>query len=151
MSKSTVTPNGIPISSVTHCYTWLQRISLGYKTLFLRKALYVSSSPPPPSPLPPSLLPPPSSLLHPAARDLKSYGISHKIDDSGGSIGRRYARTDEIGIPFGVTIDFDTVHSDTVTLRERNSMKQIRASVSRGTTLILQLKSHYELSPLLSL
>lgn len=62
---------------------------------------------------------------------LNEMDISHKIDDSGGSIGRRYARTDEIGIPFGVTIDFDTVHKQpcTVTLRERNSMKQIRMPV----------------------
>ena len=63
------------------------------------------------------------------AKDLKSRGISHKIDDSGGSIGRRYARTDEIGIPFGVTIDFDTVQSNSATVRERNSMRQIRAKV----------------------
>ena len=63
------------------------------------------------------------------AKDLKSRGISHKIDDSGGSIGRRYARTDEIGIPFGVTVDFDSVQSNSATVRERNSMRQIRAKV----------------------
>ena len=40
---------------------------------------------------------------------LTSLGVSHRVDDSSGSIGRRYARTDEISIPFGVTIDFDTV------------------------------------------
>ena len=68
-------------------------------------------------------------LSFPIAKDLKSRGISHKIDDSGGSIGRRYARTDEIGIPFGVTIDFDTVQSNSATVRERNSMRQIRAKV----------------------
>ena len=67
---------------------------------------------------------------HTAAQGLKSRGISHKIDDSGGSIGKRYARTDEIGIPFGVTVDFDTVKTNSATLRERDSMRQIRASVS---------------------
>ncbi|KAI1242548.1 hypothetical protein IHE44_0000078 [Lamprotornis superbus] len=36
-------------------------------------------------------------------------GISHKVDDAAGSIGRRYARTDEIGVAFGITIDFDTI------------------------------------------
>ena len=66
------------------------------------------------------------------AEGLKLRGISHKIDDSGGSIGRRYARTDEIGIPFGITVDFDSVQSDTATLRERNSMRQIRAKVREG-------------------
>lgn len=54
--------------------------------------------------------------------------ISHRVDDSSGSIGRRYARTDEIAIPYGVTVDFDTVNKapQTVTLRERNSTQQIR-------------------------
>ncbi len=58
-------------------------------------------------------------------------GVSHKVDDSSGSIGRRYARTDEIGVAFGITIDFDTVNKTphTATLRDRDSMRQIRAEV----------------------
>ena len=58
--------------------------------------------------------------------------ISCKIDDSGGTIGRRYARTDEIGIPYGITVDFDTVNKEprTVTLRERNTTRQVRCEVS---------------------
>lgn len=59
--------------------------------------------------------------------------ISHRVDDTGGSIGRRYARTDQISIPFAVTVDFDTlaapIEAATVTLRERDSLKQIRAEV----------------------
>lgn len=53
------------------------------------------------------------------------------MDDSSGSIGRRYARTDEIGVAFGITIDFDTVNKTphTATLRDRDSMRQIRAEV----------------------
>lgn len=53
------------------------------------------------------------------------------MDDSSGSIGRRYARTDEIGVAFGITIDFDTVNRTphTATLRDRDSMRQIRAEV----------------------
>jgi glycyl-tRNA synthetase len=43
----------------------------------------------------------------------------------------RYARTDEIGIPFGVTVDFDTLKDNTVTLRERDSTNQIRVNVSQ--------------------
>jgi glycyl-tRNA synthetase len=50
-------------------------------------------------------------------------GISSKVDDSGQSIGRRYARTDECGIPFAITVDFDTLTDNTVTLRELHSMK----------------------------
>lgn len=65
-----------------------------------------------------------------AAALLTQAGISHKIDNSSGSIGRRYARSDEIAIPFAITIDFDTLKQPyTVTLRERDSMKQIRANV----------------------
>lgn len=53
--------------------------------------------------------------------------MSHKVDDSSGSIGRRYARTDEIAIPYGITIDFDTLKEPhSVTLRERDSMTQLR-------------------------
>jgi glycyl-tRNA synthetase len=41
-------------------------------------------------------------------------------------VGKRYSRLDEIGIPFGITIDFDTIDDKQVTLREINSMDQIR-------------------------
>src|SRR6201999_2208013 len=56
--------------------------------------------------------------------------------DEGGAIGRRYRRQDEIGTPFGVTVDFETLGekdatlTDTVTLRERDSMKQERVKIS---------------------
>ena len=50
--------------------------------------------------------------------------------DVAGAIGRRYRRQDEIGTPFGVTIDFDTLTDDTVTLRDRDSMKQIRLKIA---------------------
>ena len=46
--------------------------------------------------------------------------------DEAGSIGKRYRRQDEIGTPFCVTIDFDTLENDTVTIRDRDSMEQIR-------------------------
>ncbi|XP_045558824.1 glycine--tRNA ligase [Salmo salar] len=68
-------------------------------------------------------------------------GVSHKVDDSSGSIGRRYARTDEIGVAFGITIDFDTVNKTphTATLRDRDSMRQIRAEVSELPGIIRDL------------
>jgi len=44
--------------------------------------------------------------------------------DRGGSIGRRYRRQDEVGTPYGVTIDFDTIEKGTVTIRDRDSMEQ---------------------------
>jgi len=48
------------------------------------------------------------------------------IYDDSGSIGRRYVRADEIGIPFAVTIDHQTLKDDTVTIRDRDSKRQIR-------------------------
>ena len=54
-----------------------------------------------------------------------THDCSPQVDDSSGAIGRRYARTDEIGIPFGITVDFDTVKLQTVTVRERNTCSQV--------------------------
>jgi len=48
------------------------------------------------------------------------------IYDESGSIGRRYARADEIGVPLAVTIDFQTLEDGTVTVRDRDTRKQIR-------------------------
>ncbi len=50
--------------------------------------------------------------------------------DQTGAIGRRYRRQDEVGTPFCVTIDFDTLEDDTVTLRHRDSMEQERMSLA---------------------
>ena len=46
--------------------------------------------------------------------------------DTGGSIGKRYRRQDEIGTPWGITIDHETMEDDTVTLRDRDSLEQSR-------------------------
>lgn len=62
------------------------------------------------------------------SRELRVLGISSRVDNSGASIGKRYARNDELGTPFGITVDFETVKNDSITLRERDSTKQVRAS-----------------------
>ena len=49
--------------------------------------------------------------------------------DEAGSIGKRYRRQDEIGTPMCVTIDFDTLDNDTVTIRDRDTMEQIRLKI----------------------
>ena len=49
--------------------------------------------------------------------------------DDAGSIGKRYRRQDEIGTPFCVTIDFDSLENNTVTVRDRDSMAQIRLDI----------------------
>jgi len=51
--------------------------------------------------------------------------------DQAGSIGRRYRRQDEVGTPYGVTIDHQTMEDDTVTIRDRDAMTQERVPVAR--------------------
>jgi len=50
--------------------------------------------------------------------------------DQAGSIGRRYRRMDEVGTPFGVTIDHQTIEDDTVTLRDRDTTQQVRVPIA---------------------
>jgi glycyl-tRNA synthetase len=63
--------------------------------------------------------------------------------DESGAIGRRYRRQDEAGTPFGVTVDFDTIgengpeQRDTVTLRDRDTMKQERVPIADLKELLL--------------
>ncbi|AFZ80103.1 glycyl-tRNA synthetase, putative [Theileria equi strain WA] len=78
-------------------------------------------------------------LITRVQNQLNKLGISYKIDKSGASLGKRYARTDEIGVPFAITIDFQTVKDDTLTLRERDSMKQIRIGIDKVADLVLDL------------
>jgi glycyl-tRNA synthetase len=64
-----------------------------------------------------------------AVRDLLKNYFTVTYDQAG-SIGRRYRRQDEIGTPFGVTIDHQTMEDDTVTLRDRDSTTQERIAIS---------------------
>jgi glycyl-tRNA synthetase len=62
-------------------------------------------------------------------RSLLLSGLRVEYDDAG-SIGRRYARADEAGIPLGITVDYDTLKDGSVTLRDRDSWNQIRVQIS---------------------
>jgi glycyl-tRNA synthetase len=65
--------------------------------------------------------------------------------DEGGSIGKRYRRQDEIGTPWGVTVDFDTMQDDTVTLRDRDSLEQVRIPIEGlGDELVRRLESPWQ-------
>ncbi|MTA29958.1 MAG: glycine--tRNA ligase, partial [Actinobacteria bacterium] len=71
--------------------------------------------------------------LSPVARNLAQELRGHwNIDfDDSGAIGRRYRRQDEIGTPFCITVDFETLEDQAVTVRERDSMKQERVSLDK--------------------
>jgi glycyl-tRNA synthetase len=56
--------------------------------------------------------------------------------DEGGSIGKRYRRQDEIGTPYGVTIDHQTIEDDTVTVRDRDTLEQERVAIDQLPALL---------------
>jgi len=62
--------------------------------------------------------------------------------DLSGSIGRRYRRQDEIGTPFCITVDFDTLEDNTVTIRHRDTMDQIRIKIDEIENY-LEEKTHF--------
>jgi len=78
--------------------------------------------------------------LYPRARDLAARLRQFwNVDfDDAQAIGRRYRRQDEIGTPYCVTVDFDTLDDHAVTVRERDSMTQERVSEDKVTEYLLQ-------------
>lgn len=58
--------------------------------------------------------------------------------DQAGSIGRRYRRQDEVGTPFGITVDHQTMQDNTVTLRDRDTLEQIRLPIDRLIPELIQ-------------
>ena len=77
-----------------------------------------------------------NAVVDAIAAELMESDLATRIDKSTATVGRRYSRADEIGVPFAVTVDFDTLTNGTVTLRERDSMKQIRLPKSDVTRLV---------------
>jgi glycyl-tRNA synthetase len=83
-------------------------------------------------------------LITPAlaiTKTLRENEVFVSYDDSG-TIGRRYRRNDEIGTPFSVTIDYETLDDDTVTIRDRDSMAQIRVSVGELAETLRAMIKH---------
>jgi glycyl-tRNA synthetase len=64
--------------------------------------------------------------------------------DDGGSIGKRYARSDEIGTPFAITIDYQTLEDNTVTIRNRDSTEQIRVNINDIKFFLEKVLRHLE-------
>ncbi|KAI1110311.1 glycyl-tRNA synthetase [Nemania sp. NC0429] len=73
------------------------------------------------------------------SKRLRNIGVFNRIDDTRGSIGRRYSRSDELGTPFGVTIDFHTIDDKTFTLRDRDSSRQVRGDEDQIVAAISSL------------
>mgnify|MGYP000389058723 CR=1 FL=1 len=71
---------------------------------------------------------------------LRNSGLRVEYDDSG-SIGRRYVRADEIGVPIAVTVDYQSLNDNTVTLRDRDTWRQVRVGIKDIDVLI---KSYIE-------
>ena len=82
-------------------------------------------------------------FIEPIRTILVQNGIPYKIDKVD-TIGKRYARTDEIGIPFGITIDDITLKDNTVTLREIDTMKQIRVPIQEIGNIIKNVSNRTE-------
>jgi glycyl-tRNA synthetase len=72
-------------------------------------------------------------LLGPAKKILEELrALGFRVDyDTSGSIGRRYRRNDEVGTPYDVTIDYETLEQQTVTIRDRDSMRQVRVKIDK--------------------
>ena len=70
-----------------------------------------------------------SPLAQKVAEDLRQYWTV-EFDDAG-AIGRRYRRNDEIGTPFALTLDFESLEDNAVTIRERDTMSQERVSLDK--------------------
>ena len=70
-------------------------------------------------------------LVKTIKKTLGSYGFKCHTDNSGTSIGKRYTRIDEMGIKFAITIDFDSLNDNKVTIRERDTMSQIRVDIDK--------------------
>jgi glycyl-tRNA synthetase len=81
-----------------------------------------------------------NEALTPKARDLAAElrGLWNVEFDDAGAIGRRYRRQDEIGTPYCVTVDFDTLEDNAVTVRERDSMSQERISLEGVRTWLAE-------------
>ena len=74
-----------------------------------------------------------SKKLSPQADEIYSMLLKHhNVDyDVSGSIGKRYRRQDEIGTPYCITVDFDTETDGCVTVRDRDTMEQIRMPIEK--------------------
>ena len=63
--------------------------------------------------------------------NLQSHGLGRVLFENSGNIGKSYRRHDEIGTPTCITVDFESLENQTVTLRDRDTMSQERININR--------------------
>ncbi|KAK3686316.1 Glycine--tRNA ligase 1, mitochondrial [Vermiconidia calcicola] len=80
-----------------------------------------------------------ATLLQTLSDRLDEDQISFRVDQSGVSIGKRYSRNDELGIPFGITVDYQSLEDNSFTLRDRDSTKQVRASLDEILEAVVRM------------
>jgi len=78
-------------------------------------------------------------LVQEVSSKLRKAGIFSRVDDSNTSIGKRYARNDELGTTFGVTLDFASVQNRTMTLRERDTTGQLIGDIDQVIYALIDL------------
>ncbi|PPR00512.1 hypothetical protein CVT26_009898 [Gymnopilus dilepis] len=78
-------------------------------------------------------------LVKEVSSKLRRAGVFSRVDDSNTSIGKRYARNDELGTPFGVTLDFASVQNRTMTLRERDTTDQRIGPIDEVIAVVTEL------------
>ncbi len=82
------------------------------------------------APIKAAVLPLSKKLSEPASELFATLAKKYMCEfDEAGSIGKRYRRQDEIGTPFCITFDFDSLDDGAVTVRERDSMTQVRIKI----------------------
>ncbi|KAI8623084.1 hypothetical protein F5Y19DRAFT_468787 [Xylariaceae sp. FL1651] len=73
------------------------------------------------------------------SQKLRSAQISSRVDASSATIGKRYSRNDELGTALGITVDFQTLKDGSITLRDRDTTRQVRADQDRVLTAIQEI------------
>ncbi|KAG9008715.1 Glycine--tRNA ligase 1, mitochondrial [Tulasnella sp. JGI-2019a] len=80
-----------------------------------------------------------AQLVPDVTSQFRRAGVATRVDDSNASIGKRYARNDELGTPYGVTLDFASVQKGTMTLRERDTTDQRIGTIAEVIGVVKEL------------
>ena len=78
------------------------------------------------------------SLAKKVKDDLQKLGLGRILFENSGNIGKNYRRHDEVGTPACITVDFESLDNQTVTVRDRDSMEQERVSLDTLSNILQQ-------------